>query len=71
MLRSFRALAQADLEVLGAPGLSLRLFRGILFRTGIFDRTTDPWEQDMFQAAPNGERVFAELRRAMHEIHRF
>ncbi len=70
-LRSFRALAQSDLEVLRALGLSLRPFRGVLFRTGIFDRTTDPWEQNLFPAAPNGERIFGELCRAMHELYRF
>lgn len=70
-LSSFRALSPADLEVLSALGLSLRPFRGLLFRTGIFDRTVDPWEQGLYPAAPDPERVFAELCRTMRELHRF
>lgn len=70
-LSSFRALAEPDLAALSDLGLSLRPFRGVLFRTGIFDRTIDPWEQSLYPAAPDADRVFAELCRAMQELHRF
>lgn len=70
-LVSFRSLGAADLEALGALGLSLRPFRGLLFRTGLFDRCDDPWEQGLFQVAPDFAAVFHELHRVMHELRRF
>jgi len=70
-LSSFRALTPGDLTLLDDLGLSLRPFRGMLFRTGIFDRTIDPWEQGLYPTAPDAEHVFTELCRAMHELHRF
>ncbi|MCB9570253.1 MAG: hypothetical protein H6710_24085 [Myxococcales bacterium] len=70
-LRSFRGLSPAELELLGSLGLSLRPFRGLLFRTGIFDRTIDPWEQGLYPAAPDPDETFRELARAMRELHRF
>ncbi|MBK8262402.1 MAG: hypothetical protein IPK80_13835 [Nannocystis sp.] len=70
-LASFRSLSRGDLEVLGALGLSLRPFRGLLFKTGIFDRCDDPWEERLYPKAPDFRRIFAELHRAMIELRRF
>lgn len=70
-LASFRSLAAADLEVLTALGLSLRPFRGLLFRTGIFERTGDPFEQTLYPAAPEPGQASLELFRAMRELDKF
>lgn len=70
-LASFRSLAAADLEVLTALGLSLRPFRGLLFRPGIFERSDDPFEQGLYPAAPDPNEASAELFRAMRELDRF
>ena len=57
--------------MLGGLGVSLAPFYGALFKPGVFDRSADPWEQTLYPEAPDVERVFAALRRTMHDLRCF
>lgn len=67
----FRRLGEPDRQLLSALGLSLAPFHAVLFKPGVFDRSDDLWEQTLYPAAPDLARVFAELRRTMHDLRSF
>lgn len=67
----FKRLGRSDLEYLYGLGLSLRPFRYVLLKQGVFDRSDDPWQQMLFPPAPDLNLVFEELKKIMHELKRF
>lgn len=67
----FRHLREPDRQILLGLGLSLTPFYSALFKPGVFDRSDDLWEDTLLPAAPDLPRVFAELRRTMHDLRTF
>lgn len=67
----FRRLGERDCHVLTMLGVSVAPFYSALLRPGVFDRSADPWEQTLYPEAPDVERVFAALRRTMHDLRCF
>ena len=67
----FRRLGERDCHVLAGLGVSVAPFYSALLRPGVFDRSADPWEQTLYPEAPDVERVFAALRRTMHDLRCF
>ena len=57
--------------MLGGLGVSVAPFYSALLRPGVFDRSADPWEETLYPTAPDLERVFAALRRTMHDLRNF
>ncbi|MEM6993942.1 MAG: hypothetical protein AAF721_25745 [Myxococcota bacterium] len=69
-LRCARRLPLTDRAVLATLGLSLRAVAGALFAPGVLERTSDPWEDVLFPAAPDYDTVSAGLCEAMHDLSR-
>jgi hypothetical protein len=67
----FRRLGERDCHVLTMLGVSVAPFYSALLRPGVFDRSADLWEQTLYPEAPDIERVFAALRRTMHDLRCF
>ena len=67
----FRRLGERDRHLLGGLGVSVAPFYNVLLRPGVFDRSDDLWEQTLYPEAPDHERVFAALRRTMHDLRCF
>jgi hypothetical protein len=67
----FRRLGEPDRQLLGSLGLTLAPFYTALFKPGVFDRSSDLWEETLYPAAPDLAHVFAELRRTMHDLRAF
>ena len=67
----FRRLGERDRHFLLALGVSVAPFYDTLFRPGVFDRTDDPWDENVYPEAPDHERVFGALRRTMHDLRSF
>lgn len=67
----FRRLGERDRYILGGLGVSVAPFYNVLLRPGVFDRSEDVWEQTLYAESPDLERVFAALRRTMHDLRCF
>jgi hypothetical protein len=67
----FRRLPERDRHVLTDLGVSTAPFYAALFKPGVFDRSADPWDEALYPAAPDLDRVYAELRRTMHDLRSF
>lgn len=67
----FRRLGEPDRQLLASLGVTLAPFYSALFKPGVFDRSADLWEETLYPAAPDLARVFAELRRTMHDLRAF
>ncbi len=70
-LRSARRLPVTDRVLLSNLGLSLRSVAAALFAPGVLERTSDPWEDVLFPAAPDYDTVSAGLCEAMSDLSRF
>lgn len=67
----FRRLGERDRHFLLTLGVSVAPFYDTLFRPGVFDRSQDPWEETLYPEAPDHDRVYAALRRTMHDLRCF
>jgi hypothetical protein len=67
----FRRLGEPDRQLLASLGVTLAPFYSALFKPGVFDRSADLWEETLYPAAPDLARVYAELRRTMHDLRAF
>ena len=67
----FRRLGERDRHLLLTLGVSVAPFYDVLLRPGVFDRSDDPWEQTLYAEAPDPDRVFAALRRTIHDLRGF
>lgn len=67
----FRRLGEPDRRILESLGITVAPFYTALFKPGVFDRSADPWEETLYPTAPDLSRVYAELRRTMHDLRTF
>lgn len=70
-LLSLRRLPPAERAALVGLGLDARPLWALVFAPGIFERTDAVFDEAMFPAAPDADRVLAALAAAMVDLQRF
>jgi hypothetical protein len=70
-LVSLRRLPPAERAALAGLGLDARPLWALVFAPGVFERTDLPFDEALFPAAPDADRVLAALTTAMIDLQRF
>ena len=70
-LCSLRRLPPAERAALAGLGLDARPLWAAVFAPGVFERTDLPFDEALFPAAPDADRVLAALTTAMIDLQRF
>lgn len=70
-LVSLRRLPPAERAALAGLGLDARPLWALVFAPGVFERTELVFDEAMFPAAPDADRVLAALAAAMLDLQRF